>query len=94
LSLAVNKPALRVAVAVSLGNMSVMALPANIGDVWIGMQNDPPGSPAARLLQRAVAHFRDDLKRRVILLRLPERFKDLNELQLEIAGGGNSPARS
>jgi hypothetical protein len=84
LTLAVHKPVLRVVVAVSLSNMSVMTLPAAIGDVFIAAQNDPAGSPAARTLERAVAHFRNDLKRRVFVLRPPQGTKDINDLQLEI----------
>jgi hypothetical protein len=87
LTLAANRRALRVVAAVSLSNMRAMQLPANIGDVFIATQNDRSGSPAARTLERAVAHFRDDLKRRVFLLRPPQRVKDLNELQVEMARG-------
>jgi hypothetical protein len=86
LTLAANRRKLRVVAAVSLSNMTVMALPATIGAVIIATQNDKPGSPAARTLERAVAHFRDDLKRRVFLLHPPARVKDLNELQLEMTG--------
>jgi hypothetical protein len=87
LTLAANRRKLRVVSAVSLSNLSVMALPPNIGAVIIATQNDEPGTPAARALERAVRHFRDHLKRRVFLLRPPQRVKDLNELQLEMIGG-------
>jgi len=87
LTLAVNRPAVRVVAAVSLSNMTSMTLPASIGDVQIVMQNDKPGSPAAKTLKRAIDHFRNDLKRRVFILKPPERVKDLNDLQREMVRG-------
>jgi hypothetical protein len=89
LSLAANKRALRVVCSISLSNMTAMTLPANIGDVLIAMQNDKPGSRAAQTLERAAEHFRNHLKRRVFLLRPPARVKDLNDLQVEMARGGD-----
>jgi hypothetical protein len=87
LTLAANRPALRVVAAVSVSNMISMTLPAGIGDVLIAMQNDKLDSEAARTLRRAVKHFRNDLRRRVFLLHPPERVKDLNDLQREMVGG-------
>jgi hypothetical protein len=88
LTLATNKPALRVVAGVSLANLVAMELPANIGDVTIAVQNDKPGSRAAQTLDRAIEHFRRDLGRRVFKLRPPERVKDLNDLQREMTAGG------
>jgi hypothetical protein len=84
LTLAVNRPALRVAAAISLSNMVAMRLPDNIRDVLICAQNDAAGSPAARTLERAIRHFSDDLQRSVCLLRPPAGIKDVNDLQCQV----------
>jgi phage/plasmid primase-like uncharacterized protein len=54
LSVAIGCPELRVLSAVSLANMARLALPPAVGTVILCVDNDPPGSPAARALQRAV----------------------------------------
>jgi hypothetical protein len=57
LSYAVAVPEHRVAAALSVGNLAHVRLPTAIGAVIIAADNDAPGSPADRTLQRAVAHF-------------------------------------
>lgn len=79
LSVAVAVPEYRVLAAVSLSNMSNIALPDAIGSVIIMAQNDPPGSPAVRALDRAAQHFLR-LGKRVRIARPPDQVKDINDL--------------
>ena len=72
-------PEYRVAAAVSLENMASIPLPPAIATVIIAAQNDPPGSPAAHALDRAVARFLAE-GRRVKIARPPPGVKDLNDL--------------
>jgi hypothetical protein len=81
LTLAAARPRWRVVCGVSLSNMVVMRLPAALDEVVLVVQNDAPDSPAAKLLRRVIAHFRDDLKRPVSLLKPPSAVKDVNDLQ-------------
>jgi hypothetical protein len=86
LTFAVNRPTRRVVAAVTVSNMRSMTLPAGIGDVYIAMQNDKPDGEAAKMLRRAIKHFRDDLRRRVFTMKPPAWVKDLNDLQRELVG--------
>ena len=79
LSAAVAAPEYRVLAGVSLANLANLVLPPAIGGVVILAQNDPPGSPAARALDRAIAAFRRQ-GRRVNLARPPAAVKDINDL--------------
>lgn len=79
LSAAVAAPEYRVLAAVSLANLANLWLPPVITGVVILAQNDPPGSPAARALDRAIAGFRQQ-GRRVRLARPPAPVKDINDL--------------
>jgi hypothetical protein len=79
LSCAIAAPEYRVAAAVSLANMASVVLPPTIGAVIIAAQNDAPGSPAARALDRAIAACLRQ-GRRVKIARPPAGVKDVNDL--------------
>lgn len=81
LSYAVAVPEHRVAAALNVGNLAHVRLPPAIGTVIIAADNDAPGSPAERTLQRAVAHFLAQ-GREVRIARCPPGVKDLNALLL------------
>jgi hypothetical protein len=80
LSIAVARPAWRVACGVSLSNMLGMALPAAIGEVVIVAQNDEAGSKAALLLPRVARHFQRLGKTVQILRPRDPAVKDVNDL--------------
>jgi hypothetical protein len=84
LSCAIAAPEYRVAAAVSLANMASILLPPAIGTVIIAAQNDTPGSPAARALDRAIAAFQRQ-GRGVKVAKPPAGVKDMNDL-LHAAG--------
>ncbi len=73
-------PEYRVVCAVSLSNLAAIVLPPAVAEIVILAQNDPPQSPAARALDKAVTIFRRQ-GRRVKIARPPAGFKDVNELQ-------------
>lgn len=79
LSAAVAAPEHRVLCAVSVSNIGAVELTPAIRTVIILAQNDAPGSPAARTIERAVVRLRAQ-GRCVKLARPPARFKDLNEM--------------
>jgi len=79
LSAVIAAPEHRVLAAVSLANLANLVLPQAIGTVVILAQNDPAGSPAVRVLDRAVDAFRRQ-GRRVKLARPPVLIKDINDL--------------
>jgi Toprim domain len=81
LSYAVAVPEHRVAAALNVGNLAYVRLPTAIATLIIAADNDPPGSPAARTLQKAVAHFLAE-GREVRIARCPAGVKDLNALLL------------
>lgn len=54
LAVALLAPELRVVAAVSLANMGTLELPAAVATVILAADNDPPDSPAALALQRAL----------------------------------------
>lgn len=54
LSIALAAPELRVLAAVSLSNIGRVRLPAAVTCITVAADNDPPGSPAAAALARAV----------------------------------------
>ncbi|HFD16870.1 MAG TPA: hypothetical protein ENJ38_11285 [Rhodospirillales bacterium] len=84
LTVALARPALRVLCAVSLANMANVELPEAIAEVILVADNDGPGSPAERALERAVdAHL--EAGRRVRIARPPAGVKDVNELLREAA---------
>ena len=75
----------RVAAAISVGNLLNLVLHPALRRLVIAADNDPPGSPAAQTLDRAVARFVAE-GRRVHIARVPEGFKDLNDLLLRSRG--------
>ncbi len=79
LSAAMGRADLRALAAVSLANMASLWLPDTIEGVIILAQNDPPGSPAAAALDRAVRHFQD-MGKRVKIARPPPGLKDVNDV--------------
>jgi hypothetical protein len=78
-------PQYRVLAAVSLANVANLVLPPAITTVIILAQNDPPESPAARALDRAIVAFRCQ-RRQVKLARPPASAKDINDLLWHGAG--------
>ena len=72
-------PGTRAACALSLGAMLALDLPETFGEIAILGQNDPPGSAAAKLLDRVIERFQDE-GRRVLVWRPPAFIKDANEL--------------
>ena len=77
LSVALACPELRVLAAVSLGNLSAVALPPAITTVVLAADNDGAGTPAAEALQRAVDRFAGE-GRAVRIARSPVG-KDFND---------------
>lgn len=55
LTVALARPALRVHVALSVGNLAELAIPPAIGAVILAKQNDPEGSAAAQAVAKAIA---------------------------------------
>jgi hypothetical protein len=85
LSYAAAVPEHRVAAALNVGNLAHVRLPRAIGTIVIAADNDKPGSPAARSLERAVARLLAE-GREVRIARCPPGIKDLNALLLAEAG--------
>ena len=81
LTYAVAVPEHRVAAALNVGNLAHVRLPPAIVTIIIAADNDEPGSPADRTLQRAVARFLAE-GRDVRIARCPAGVKDLNALLL------------
>ncbi|HVC54925.1 MAG TPA: toprim domain-containing protein, partial [Stellaceae bacterium] len=81
LTYAVAVPEHRVAAALNVGNLAHVRLPPAIVTIIIAADNDAPGSPADRTLQRAVARFLAE-GRDVRIARCPAGVKDLNALLL------------
>lgn len=79
LTVALACPELRVIAAVALANMAAVVLPPQIGAVILCADNDAPGSPATKALERAVElHMAAG---RVVRVAHPETaFKDFNEV--------------
>jgi hypothetical protein len=86
LSVALAAPELRILCAVSLANMARIVLPPAIATVILCADNDPPDSPAARALQRAVDHFVAE-GRTVRVARPPAGQKDFNDVLTTEAEG-------
>lgn len=78
LTVALAKPDMRVAVAVSLSNMGALELPPAIATVILCADNDGDNRAAAVALDRAITHFRAAGKT-VKIARPPAGFKDLND---------------
>lgn len=87
LTAAIAAPEYRVLCAVSLSNLAAIVLPSAISAVTILSQNDPPGSPAAKTLAKAIAALHRQ-GRYVKLARPPSRFKDLNEVAVHNTARG------
>lgn len=83
LTVALATPERRIAVAVSLANMAALDLPPAIQLVSLCVDNDAPGSDAAKLLARAVERYRRQ-GRTVEIIRSPAG-KDINDLLRGIA---------
>ena len=83
LTLALAVPELRVMASVSLGNLSSVALPAQVREVAIFADNDPEGTTAAKALDKAMQNL---LARGLaVRLHLPDKnFKDFNEWLLAL----------
>ncbi|MFC7609325.1 toprim domain-containing protein [Teichococcus aestuarii] len=79
LSAALAAPELRVMAGISVGNLARISLPPAISRILLLADNDPPGTPAALALQRAVDRFLAE-GRRIRVARPPHGFKDLNDL--------------
>lgn len=79
LTAACAKPELRVIAGISVGNLTELELPPQMGRLIILKQNDPPGSDAERAVMAAAAAHRER-GRRVAFVRAPQGVKDLNEL--------------
>ena len=84
LSVAQLVPEWRVIAAVSLANMGGLRMPKSVREIVICADNDPPGHPARKALEKAVAHLMAD----GIIVRLAHpdpKFKDWNDqLQAEL----------
>lgn len=87
LTAACADPGLRIIAMVSLGNLLSIELPPQMGRLILLKQNDPPGSPAAKLFARGVAHQRAQ-GRHVLVVEVPDGVKDLNDLAREEAALG------
>lgn len=85
LSLAVACPDWRVHAAVSVGNFQNVVLPPAIRTVLIAADNDAPGTPAARAMQKAVDRFID--QGREVYVARPEGGKDFNDMLMNDGGG-------
>lgn len=79
LTVALACPDVRVLVAISVGNLANLILPENIETVVICADNDEPGSPAARALEKAIRKFQDEA-RKVKLIKGWGGHKDANAL--------------
>ena len=78
LTIALACPELRVVAGVSVGNMANLSWPPAIGELVVCADNDDAGSSAARALARAIERWREH--HRVCVARVPERYKDFNDL--------------
>jgi hypothetical protein len=84
LTIVYARPEWRAGAVLSVSSLAGLVLPPQIVRlIWIA-QNDPPGSPAARALARALRVHRD-AGRRVAVIRPPPRTKDVNQLAQEFA---------
>lgn len=79
LTAALAAPELRILAGISVANLARINLPPAIRRVLLLADNDPPGSPAALALQKAVDRFLAE-GRQVRIARPPQGFKDLNDL--------------
>jgi hypothetical protein len=79
LSAMLDYPEHRAICAVALSSMLALDLPETVGDVLLLQQGDRPGSPARRLLWRAVEHFEAG-GHKVYFWSRPVFVKDYNEL--------------
>jgi hypothetical protein len=81
LIVAQERPAWRCAAAVSVGNIRGMHVPAAIAEIMLVADNDEPGSEAAKALEQGVQYFREELGKKVKVLRPRNRaIKDVNDL--------------
>lgn len=85
LSYAVAVPEHRVAATLNVGNLCHLRLPPTIATIIIAADNDAPGSPAARTLERAAARFLAE-GRDVRIAHCPAGIKDLNDYLLQGTG--------
>lgn len=89
LTVALAKPAWRVAAMISVSNAHAVRLPSSIREIVIAGQLDAPGSPADRALRAAASHWLEE--GRVVRLPVPpgwwraQKVKDVNDL-LQAAG--------
>jgi hypothetical protein len=78
LSAAIARPDLRILAAATLGNIGKVALPDQIGGVFVIADNDRLGSPGSTALENACNALVDrglDIK----IIRAPEGYKDFND---------------
>lgn len=90
-SIAHARPELRCIAHISLDNLGALKLPDNIGGLIIGADNDAPGSPAARGMERQLARLAERGIRYEIV-RAPDGHKDMNDW-LKALKGLDAPAR-
>jgi len=80
LSVAMAQPKMRVLAHVSVANLTHLKLPEHIGGVYVGQDNDAPGSKAVQQFERAVQCLSE--RHALAIVSIDGEYKDANDALL------------